>query len=127
MKKFQLLMLIIIPVCGFAQKENIAKMLFDVKAKCDCTLQFARNDKPAGVSYVLVPDTLFVAIAKETTGFFLTCGDSNIAYFKFQYEPGNYIYKLTGEMPCDKAILDPQEKLFFSEEPETTSITPTFN
>ena len=126
MKKLFFLLISIFPVFSFAQMEKMTKIYFKVKASCSCIVQFARNDKPFGEPQRMVSDSFIVAVDKQTTGFYITCGESNTGYFKFQYQPGQYIYTLTGEMPCDKSVIDPLTTFRFAVEPES-SITPSFD
>ncbi|KAA9037156.1 hypothetical protein FW778_17150 [Ginsengibacter hankyongi] len=126
MKKFQLIFLFIIPSFAFSQIEKKTKIYFKVKADCNCVLQFIRDDKPFGEPVPMAPKSFIVFVDKQTNGFYITCGESNTGYFKFQYQPGQYIYTLTGGMPCDKSVIDPTTTFRFAIEPDS-SITPSFD
>ena len=126
MKKLFFLLIVIFPAIAFAQTEKRTKIYFKVKAACNCVIQFIRDDKPFGEPVPMAPKSFMVFVDEQTAGFYITCGNSNTGYFKFEYQPGQYIYTLTGEMPCDKSVIDPLSTFRFAIEPES-SITPSFN
>jgi hypothetical protein len=79
------------------------------------TIQMARNDKPAGQVFKMLADTFLFTIEKETTSFFITCGEGITSYLKVPYKPGEGYYKIYGYMGCD------------SGRKNEISITPTFD
>ena len=107
MKKLFFLLIIIIPSFAFAQIEKMTKIYFKVKANCACSFQLARHDKPAGQVFKMLSDSLLIAVEKETTGFYITCGESNTAYLKIEYKPGQSFYHIVAKMSCDKKNIDP--------------------
>ena len=86
----------------FSQQENLTKIFFKVKAECGCSFQLARNDKPAGHAFKMLSDSFLIAVDKETTGFFISCGNSDPVYLKIPYTPGEGFYRIAGIMTCGK-------------------------
>lgn len=106
MKKLIIALLTIAISKAYCQQETFTKIYFKVKAECSCTIQFARNDKPAGQVFKMLSDSFLIAIDKGTTGFYITCGKSNTVYLKIPYSPGQGFYRMGGKMPCDKEGLE---------------------
>lgn len=126
MKKIILLFILILPLFAFSQTEKKTKIYFKIKAACNCVIQFIREDKPFGEPVPMKKKSFMVFLDKRTTGIYITCGKSNTGYFKFDYQPGQYIYALTGEVPCDKSVIDPTTTFRLAIEPDST-ITPSFD
>ncbi len=102
MKKLITTLLIVTASKGFCQQETFTKIYFRVKSECSCTIQFARNDQPAGQIFKMASDSFLIAIDKGTTGFYITCGKSNSVYLKIPYSPGLGYYRIGGKIRCDK-------------------------
>ena len=115
MKSIFIAALLLMSQAAFSQLEKTSKIVFKVKADCKCAIQLAINHKPAGDLLEMISDSFQIAIGPEISGFFLTCGESNVVYFKIKYQPGDSYYRIYGTMPCDKSRVD---DLF---------IKPTFN
>ena len=102
MKLISLFILIILGLQSHGQQENLTKIYFKVVADCNCNIQFAGNDKPAGHSFKMVSDSFLIAVDSVTTGFYITCGNGTTAYIKIPYRPGQGYFKIFGKMHCDK-------------------------
>lgn len=115
MKKLFFIFISIFPAFAFAQMENKTKIYLKLISECSCTIQMARNDKPAGRVFKMLADTFLFAIEKETTGFFITCGEGITSYLKVPYKPGEGYFRIYGYMGCNSARKN------------EISITPKFN
>ena len=69
-------------------------------------MQIAWDNKPAGEVMEMMADSFMIAVDSGTTGFYLKCGDSNMAYIKIPYQPGQGYYYISGTMACDKTEIE---------------------
>lgn len=91
----------------FCQNESqYTKIKFKVIAECKCKVQFARNDKPVGQLFTMASDSFQIQVDLGTTGFYLTCGESNTTYLKIVHPADDGVYVIMGKMPCDKKAFD---------------------
>lgn len=106
MKKLITILLIITTTKAYCQQDTLTKIYFKVKSGCNCSIQFARDDKPTKQIFKMLSDSFLIAIDRGTTGFYITCGKSNTVYLKIPYSPGQGFYRLAGIMPCSKEGLE---------------------
>ncbi len=102
MKKFLTVILCVTATTAFCQQDSLLKIRFKVAAKCQCMIQFARQDTAVGKTKTLTSDHFNIAIDRGTSGFFIQCGKALITYIKFPKVPAHLALGIYFTSPCEE-------------------------